>query len=336
MTGKAPPALCLRHTIACWLGCLLSFLWSQDVWATAPCPPGLPLLEAAAPGVWVWEGQRADISLANRGHVVTNVVLVGEHSTVVVDPGPSLAHGRALLEAVRCQRGREVDSVVNTHAHAENVMGNAAFAELGRPILATASTQASMQERCPACLESITRSAGADALQGTAIVVPNTPLSNGQTLDLGGQRWQVLEMRSAHTESDLVLWNATNATLIAGGLVYRDRLPELAQGSLVGWVHALNILAGIRPTTVIGLSTGTLADLVSTRRYLCDLAQAVWQAMDAGSTAHDGAGLQLPAFVHWASYTERHSFNAQRAWRELEPLWMAEQPRPCSVPDVGR
>jgi glyoxylase-like metal-dependent hydrolase (beta-lactamase superfamily II) len=268
--------------------------------------------------------------------VASSVALVGDTSVVVVDPGPSLVHGRTLRAAIRCQIGRETDRVVNTHAHAENVMGNSAFAETGVPILASATTQASMRQRCPVCLQSITRSAGAEALAGTQIALPDTILTDGQVLDLGGQRWQILEYINAHTESDLVLWNPNTSTLLVGGLVYRDRVPELAQGSLLGWVQVLDTLEKLQPKVLIGLSTGTVDDLKHTRDYLCDLAQAVWQAMEEGQSALDAVSLHLPTYAHWAGYTQRHGFNAQRAWRELEPLWMAAQPRPCSVPYVGR
>jgi glyoxylase-like metal-dependent hydrolase (beta-lactamase superfamily II) len=327
-------ALRLAVWVCAWAGLgLFTPALAQNPSVSPPCPS---VLKPAAPGVWVWEGHRAEISADNRGHVATSVVLVGERSIAVVDPGPSLDHGRTLREAIRCQFGRQADRVINTHAHAENVMGNAAFAELALPILATATTQASMHQRCPGCLQSITRAAGAAALAGTQIELPNTLLTDGQVLDLGGQRWQALEQRAAHTESDLVLWHAASATLIAGGLVYRDRLPELAQGSLVGWIQALHVLENLRPQAVIGFSAGSVDDLIHTRRYLCTLAEAVWQAMEAGQSAHDAVALRLPEYAHWAGYTARHSFNAQRAWRELEPLWMAAVPRPCSVPDVGR
>jgi glyoxylase-like metal-dependent hydrolase (beta-lactamase superfamily II) len=330
-------AACARRLLL-WVCVCAGFVLATTAQAQNPAvsPPCPRLLKPAAPGVWVWEGHRAEISPDNRGHVATSVVLVGERSIAVVDPGPSLAHGRTLREAIRCQFGRQAERVINTHAHAENVMGNAAFAELALPILATATTQASMQQRCPGCLQSITLAAGAAALAGTQIEVPNTLLTDGQVLDLGGQRWQALEQRAAHTESDLVLWHAASATLIAGGLVYRDRVPELAQGSLVGWIQALHAIENLRPQTVIGFSTGSVDDLIHTRRYLCTLAESVWQAMEAGQSAHDAVALRLPDYAHWAGYTARHSFNAQRAWRELEPLWMAALPRPCSVPDVGR
>jgi glyoxylase-like metal-dependent hydrolase (beta-lactamase superfamily II) len=330
-------AVCARRL---WLWICVCAGWvlatsaqAQSLAVSPPCPA---VLQPAAAGVWVWEGHRADVSPDNRGHVATSVVLVGERAIAVVDPGPSLAHGTTLREAIRCQFGREVDRVINTHAHAENVMGNTAFAELALPILATATTQASMQQRCPGCLQSITRTAGDAALAGTQIELPNTLVAHAQVLDLGDQRWQLLEHRTAHTESDLVLWNATSATLITGGLVYRDRVPELAQGSLIGWVQALDLLERMRPENVVGMSTGSIEDLRHTRGYLCALAHTVWQAMEEGRSAHAAVDLHLPAYAHWAGYTARHSFNAQRAWRELEPLWMAETPQPCSVPDVGR
>ena len=30
----------------------------------------------------------------------------------------------------------------------------------------------------------------------------------------------------------------------------------------------------------------------------------------------------VPGFAAWAGYAERHAFNVQRAWREMEPVWM--------------
>jgi hypothetical protein len=64
------------------------------------------------------------------------------------------------------------------------------------------------------------------------------------------------------------------------------------------------------------------------------------KAMDDGMQAQDAEKLALPAYRDWAGYAERQSFNAQRAWRELEPVWMA-QPSGFGTPsrsrqDVGR
>ena len=53
------------------------------------------------------------------------------------------------------------------------------------------------------------------------------------------------------------------------------------------------------------------------------LRERVWAAMDAGGTPHDAQALAVPWAGAWVGYEARHGFNAQRAWRELEPGWMA-------------
>lgn len=320
---------------------------AAPAWAAAHCPNAQPL-QATAPGVWVWEGQAADIAPQNRGHVVSNVVLIapaglGAAPTVtVVDPGPSLLHGQALAQAVRCQWGTGVSRVLNSHAHAENVLGNSAFASSPSDLhpanlWATEDTRQAMAQRCPGCLEHITQTAGADALRGTHIVLPTHTLAPGQTLRLTDRPWMALELHDAHTHSDLALWQADTRVLIAAGLVYRDRLPELAQGTVQGWIAALDQLTALRPRTVIGQSVGGIDTLHATRQYLCELTQAVWSAMDRGWSASEAESLALPAYAHWAGYAQRQGFNAQRAWRELEPWWIeGRKPPACSGPDVGR
>ena len=68
----------------------------------------------------------------------------------------------------------------------------------------------------------------------------------------------------------------------------------------------------------------------------------VLQAMDAGLDGSDVRSIALPGHAGWVGYRERHGFNVQRAWRELESEWMdagggrASPASAASVPDVGR
>lgn len=342
MTARRRPPT-LRQLAAA--GCAAWALALPAAQAQGACDTAAPLT-AVAPGVWVWEGQAADIGPSNRGHVISNVVLAPpptapQRTVTVVDPGPSLQHGQALAHAVRCRLGAPVSRVINSHAHAENVLANSAFAPpSGGPVtaslLATDSTRATMAQRCPGCLEHITQTAGADALRGTRIVLPTQTLTPGQPLRLTDRLWQTLELTDAHTHSDLALWQADTRVLIAAGLVYRDRLPELAQGTVQGWIAALDRLAALAPRVVIGQGVGGPDSLALTRQYLCDLTGTVWRAMDQGWSASEAESLALPAYAHWAGYAQRQGFNAQRAWRELEPWWIEGRRPVCSTPDVGR
>jgi hypothetical protein len=63
------------------------------------------------------------------------------------------------------------------------------------------------------------------------------------------------------------------------------------------------------------------------------LRQRVLQAMDYGLDGSDLQSLELPDYADWVGYRQRHGFNVQRAWRELEPEWM-EAARPAIRPMI--
>ena len=304
--------------------------------ASCPTPATSHYWQAIVPGVWIRPGVAQEIAPGNRGRVASQVLIGDGANATLIDPGPSLEQGQAARQAARCELGLSITRVLDSHAHAENVLGNAAFADL--PIEATPATAAAMQARCPHCLEAITQTAGTAALAGTRIVLPAPVLRAGQTLPSDSGPWRLLEFTAAHSQSDLALWNGDQRLLIAPGLVYARRLPELAQGSLSGWIAALRQLRALDPDWVLGqrATRGPDSDLPATERYLCDLAQAVLQALEQGRTASDASpttATSLPAYAGWAGHAERQGFNVQRAWRELEPLWIRGEPSPCAAPD---
>ena len=290
--------------------------------------------QAVVPGVWVWQPDAVgEVSTANAGHVVPTSVVVSGGEAMVIDPGPSHRHGLRVRDSLACRFGAQVRWVVNTHAHAENVLANSAFT--GRlasgelEILANEGTQSAMQQRCPACLASLSERAGSGAMAGTRIVWPGRVLKSGEVLRIGAHQLRVLPSAPGHTESDLVLWDEASRVVWAGGLVYEQRLPELAQGGVDAWLSALERLAALKPLHVIGNAVSSAKDsqnlppaMVDTRAYLSDLRSAVLKAMDEGRYAGEVGAIEMPAYKAWIGYAQRQGFNVQRAWRELEPVWM--------------
>lgn len=327
-------AWCRRALVALLLAQVASLRAAPDCDTLAPVP-----WRAVAPGAWVWlPPDGGDVSADNAGHVAPTTVLVAGRQALVIDPGPSHRHGERLRDSLACRFGAEVRWIVNTHAHSENVLANSAFAAnvaAGRTqILATAPTREGMALRCPDCLASLTQRLGEAAMAGTRIVLPTRTLAEGEVLRLGRWRLQVRRVEHGHTEGDLVLWSEAHRILWASGLVYRDRVPELAQGHLDGWLAALDRIEALRPAHVIA-STWSQAPspdapppaLAQTRAYLQALRQRTLQAMDEGGQPQEIDRVALPAFRDWAGYDTRHGFNVLRAWRELEPVWM-DQAKP--------
>lgn len=294
--------------------------------------------QAVVPGVWVWLPDTVgDVSTANAGHVVPTSVVVSGGEALVIDPGPSHRHGRRVRDSLACRFGAQVRWVINTHAHAENVLANSAFADRleqgALEILANEGTRVAMQQRCPACLASLSERVGREAMADTRIVWPSRVLQAGEVLSIGPHRLRVLPAAPGHTESDLVLWDEGSRVVWAGGLVVDQRLPELAQGGVDAWLQALDRIAALKPLHVIGntVSSATQigaqpAAVVATRAYLEELRARVLSAMDEGRHAGESALINMPAYAGWAGHAERQGFNVQRAWREMEPVWMERAP----------
>lgn len=345
------------------LGLLLSLSHVQAATTQVSCAPIAWLnLQAVLPGVAVVHGQWPAVEVATSGgtraeHLATTVVLGHGSEVTVVDPGPSRRTGLALKNTLRCKQGAVVSGLINTHAHAEQVLANSAFRA---PVKSLAGTAQAMKKRCPQCLATLRRDLGEQALKGTRIVVPGVMLKEGQTLKVDGRVWQVLEMLNAHTENDLVLWSrgranlkearSTDGVVLVGGLV-DGRWPVLSQGSVVGWLGALDRLQAMQPYWLIGQHVvaepeQVFALLQRQRGYLCGLLSHAWQKLEEGqSEAEAVQGLAVPAQWPTPSATQaqawhqQHTFNQLRAWREAEQLWLTNQDWPvqCGLaPNIAR
>lgn len=343
----------MKRLAAGLAGLCLYWAASQPVRAAdlpADCARLTPVpWQAVVPGIWAWvPEQPGEAVLENQGHALATVVIVDAGQALVVDPGPHVQHGWRVRNSLRCQFAAQPIGVINTHAHAKNVLANAAFADLQGhepfAIMASAGTRDAMQQRCPQCLQSLTQTLGEAVMQQTQIVLPERVLSEAEVLTVGALQAQVLVAENAHTESDLMLWLPAQGVLLAGGLVYDGRLPELAQGSVRGWLSALQRIAALSPRRVVSdrISVAPEASslppaISATQNYLLTLRQRLVQAMETGRHASETQNLAWPEHRHWTDFEARQEFNVQRAWRELESDWMSDPgPAPDSMPDVVR
>lgn len=325
----------------------LVWAMAQPAWATGlvpDCARFEPVpWRAVAPGVWAWvPAQAGEAAPENLGHALSTVVLVQGSEALVVDPGPHFDHGWRVRASLHCKFAARPIGVVNTHAHAKNVLANAAFADLqqgGRlAIMASAGTGEAMHTRCPQCLQSLMQTLGETVMQHTHIVLPDRVLREGDVLTVGRLKAKVLVVKQAHTESDLMLWLPDQGVLLAGGLVYGGRLPELAQGSVKGWLSALQRVAALEPHVVVSdlVSVAPHAQalppaLVGTQNYLLTLRQRLAQAMEAGLHGSETQSIAWPEYAKQVDFDARQEFNVQRAWRELEAEWMTA-PLPITPP----
>jgi glyoxylase-like metal-dependent hydrolase (beta-lactamase superfamily II) len=149
-------------------------------------------------------------------------LVVGDGGCLVIDTREHLAAGRELAEAVR----RVTPSpwaIVNTHAHFDHFMGNAAFV--------------------PADIWSLERARQVIEEYADDARPPNRTFSGGRvTLDVGGRAVTLHHLGRGHTDNDVVLTVAGCSALFAGDLVEEGAPPAFEDAYPIAWGGTVDAL----------------------------------------------------------------------------------------------
>ena len=279
----------------------------------------LPLQEVR-PGVWVHQGQHYPITHP-RGDDIANIgFIVGKHCIAVIDTGGSLAMGKALLQALRRVSEQAVCYVINTHIHFDHLLGNAAFAQgntrfVGHTKLVESveHNRAFFHNQFPSRLCSNS---------GGRVIAPDLMVAKRMHLDLGDRILTLSPFPAAHTNSDLTVFDEKTRTLWAGDLIMRERTPVL-NGSLPGWLQAMNTLRNLQADTIIpghGPITNSMnVALVAQYDYLTQLLQETRGMIQAGLSINEATErTQIENTAGWLFFPEHHKANLNRAYIELE------------------
>jgi quinoprotein relay system zinc metallohydrolase 2 len=272
-----------------------------------------------ASGVFVHFGVNALMTAENQGATANIGFVVGDDAVAVIDTGGSLHEGRRLLATIRNITTKPIRYVINTHAHPDHVFGNAAFS--GAAIfIGHHNLPRALALRGSYYLEGFRRSMGT-MLDGVKLIAPQRVVESEIVLDLGNRVLKLRAWAAAHSDSDLTVLDETTWTLFAGDLVFLGHVPVI-DGSLRGWLTALETLAGIPAKRVVP-GHGPMADwpaaLGAERRYLDRMAQDVRGLIKSGAPiAQAAATAGMSEKSQWDLFEEYNARNATAAFAELE------------------
>jgi quinoprotein relay system zinc metallohydrolase 1 len=277
-------------------------------------------------GVWMVAGAQEAITEANGGAIANITIFDTTDGAVLVDCGPSLKYGRALIDVVRTLTGKPVARVYLTHFHPDHVFGAQAFA--AGVVAATPGVVAGLTQMGEDFSAAMYRTAG-DWMRGTELVLPTT-LVERPTEEIGGRRFRLLRMKG-HTASDLVVYDERTGIMVAGDLVFLDRAPTTPHATLADWRIALATLGGI-PHTMLVPGHGPAEEASNrgteqTRRWLEAIERLVGDAFERGLDITEAAALPLPT---WTDGIALARYELERSVAHLYPALEAGR-----LPRVG-
>jgi len=274
-----------------------------------------------APGVYVHRGQVADVAPENLGDVANIGFVIGRDSVAVIDSGGSRAIGEEVYLAVRAVTPKPISHIILTHMHPDHVFGASVLAEAGAEIIGHRKLAQALNARAETYEASFARLIG-PGFSASRAPLAITPVADSTVIDLGARALVLVPWETAHSESDLTVFDGETATLFAGDLLFDEHSPAL-DGSLLGWLRVLDAMGTPPPARVVpghgGPVMGWPEGGEALRRYLETLRDETRIAVADGlrlSEAVETVGQGEAG--NWHLFDLFHRRNVTAAFTELE------------------
>jgi glyoxylase-like metal-dependent hydrolase (beta-lactamase superfamily II) len=271
-------------------------------------------LKKVADNVYVVHGIHAMPDKNNKGFISNSGIVVSDEGVVIIDTGGSLQIGEMLLNKAREVTDKPVVAVFNTHLHGDHWMGNAAIRKAYPDVVIYA------HERAIERLESgeaeqwldIFMQATDKAIEGTQIVLPDTALKGGESIEAAGNTFRIHHTGQAHTDNDIMIEFPDRKTLFAGDIVIYGSTVSGARPqdfSATGQIEAVEYALELPVDIYVPGHgpTGGREIPEATKRFLEILYQSVQRHYDEGLAdfeMRDQVVAELSEFSDWSGFDQ--------------------------------
>ena len=225
------------------------------------------------------------IATDNYGFVSNSAFVVTGEGVIVFDTLGSPALGKKLFAAIRGITAAPIKRVYISHYHADHMYGNQAFAGTGAEIVASDGAKRYLEgDLAEQRLAERRVSLSPWVNSGTRIIPPDRYLQGEERFILGGVNIRVVDVGSAHSEGDMILFIEDDGVLFSGDIVFEGRIPFLGTSSSAEWLDVLHEMENADVAAIVpghGEAANNPEEIISlTRSYLSFVRDSMKKAVD--------------------------------------------------------
>ena len=252
------------------------------------------IMESLGNGIYVHHGIHEDMTEGYKGDICNLSFIVGSKGIAVIDTGGNLKTGESLHEAIRQVSNLPILYIINTHVHPDHIFGNAAFLKDNAIFVGHAKLPDAMERRRDGYMR-LNKQWQGDDFKESEIVKPSLLVKDKLTLDLGDRALLLTAYPTAHTNTDLTVYDKKSSTLWTGDLLFVERTPSI-DGDIKGWLAVINELKTNEAEHAIPGHSSSLKDanwkaqLNNEERYLWTLLNDIRNSIKKGEVMEKAMG----------------------------------------------
>jgi glyoxylase-like metal-dependent hydrolase (beta-lactamase superfamily II) len=213
----------------------------------------------------------------NRGFNSNSGFVVLQTGVLLFDSGSSESIGASLRDVIAEVTPLPVRWIVNSHAHGDHWLGNAAFADTVEKIFATTEVARTIENEAQTWIDRFNDMTG--GITGDSnVLVPNEFIDERTEIVLDDRTFVLFPSRDSHSPGDLIMWSPSDRVLFGGDVIYSDRMPSTFDSNLAHWIETLDELVALNPEAVIP-GHGDVTDAAGVAR-LRDFLKTLWNAVE--------------------------------------------------------